>query len=784
MLLDRPIARIWIGILHYKLSNYTYCIRQLSTIEMPLKKHLFEDYYLNNDAKELSKLVVQYQGLSYYAIGDWNNVIRCFESLRSNDELDNDSRFYLAKAYQYAKDYNKFIEVINECVRLEPDDADLLLERAKGYRKIWKLDEAIQDLKKAIASKSEDRDLHYEMAIVCALKNDFNSSIACFNKLIQLKKDDYRAYFKRGMVYEKACEYNKAIESYLIAIKYTNESRDISTRVGIAYCKSENYGQALPFFAKAKELGDNSDQYLYYCGLAHAKTNNASDAISAWETLCERSKSKSVVYYEMQSLKEALSTNSKPLFNNLCYEVSKNSWEESYALLKQLKKIPSEKESIKDVTPYVRNRLCPELLHQNRRSEAAEVLREGLRDDPTNYTLLHNLAVLYYWWAFNDNKEEQSESSQSGLWGSLIGYWTTVIYNDKFWGKWAGRRKWLKENEPIGTLKIQNNLFRHVESKIHSFIDINKQENNNKSLPIYEESLKKLNCEKRFIGYYKELRDAVSDEVSSIPDTYSEALIKELGVQDYIIELADLAIQKYPRNENIRKIKFYLSPFKYIAILLDEKRYLTAMKELEKLPASQKTNDIVMELTKQSKLWLGASYLMEGNTLNDILQARSLWGECAIKGDLSAIQIIEDAAVEAIKKYKNANRFEEAIQAGELAIEHGATSQELLSLLSIVLNFRGVNRWNASQANDGVKDLERSVKFNPENMVAKSNLAIMYNLLGIRCADSDEFSRAADYFISSLKLVPDDKTVLNNLKKANSEKHREYLAYLQLPRGR
>ena len=119
-----------------------------------------------------------------------------------------------------------------------------------------------------------------------------------------------------------------------------------------------------------------------------------------------------------------------------------------------------------------------------------------------------------------------------------------------------------------------------------------------------------------------------------------------------------------------------------------------------------------------------------------------------------------------------------------LSTVHGATSQELLSLLSIVLNFRGVNRWNASQANDGVKDLERSVKFNPENMVAKSNLAIMYNLLGIRCADSDEFSRAADYFISSLKLVPDDKTVLNNLKKANSEKHREYLAYLQLPRGR
>lgn len=767
------LACHWMGVLHYKLLKYTSSIRILGSEKIPFDKNLIDVYYLIDDRKELARNSILFLALSYYEIKDWGNSIKYFESLRAIHKLDNDTKYFLAKAYENTKEYQRFVELISECIKSEPNDPDLFFERAKGYRRIWMLEEAASDLKRALAIKSEDHALYNELALVCYLKNDFESSVACFNKLVHLKHDIFGTYFRLGIVYEKTKQYDKAVESYLTAAKYKSNNKSLYVRIGIACCKNRKYDQAITYFDKAKELGDDSNQFLYFCGVAHSKTNNYSDAISIWERLLKRSGENVVLAKYIKILKNRLNNNSKTLMSELSSELGRKNWDKSYDLLKQIKNIPTEKNTVKELMPYVRNRLCPELLRENKRFKIVDIFKDGLKDDPTNYKLLHNLTVLYYWWATDKDNKAETDERDAILWEKLIGYWTAATYNDEFWVGWTKNKSWIDKSDIIDTAKIQHKLIGHLETKILSSIDTNKQKDDKKALAMHEQNLKKLNYEKKFISYYKELREVLLDDISSIPDTYSETLIKDLGVQDYIVELADLAVQKYPRNENIRKIRFYLSPFKYIALLIDDKNYSAAIRELESLPANQKHNATAQELGKLAKLRLGADCLMCGNSQNDILQAGRLWSDCQISGDPIAKEFIEDSAINAIKKHKMENRPGDAISVGELALEHIFVNQEISALLSILLNERGVGRWNSSNTTDsnnpGVQDLERAVKYNTGNIKAKKNLSIMYNNIGVLFAGRRDLKKALDYFNRSLKLIPGDKQALENIKKVFSE---------------
>lgn len=857
---NNSLIDLWLGILNYKLSNFEASEQLLKRISFPIQQSVIREEYLFDNPNELSELCLKHQGLSFYAVSDWKHVIECFEILKKDYKIDNDLKFYLSRAYLKTGNYSEALRVINECITLEPNDSDLLIERAKIYKLADRLQDADSDLKKALSISSEDHRVYFELALICSLQNKPNDALVCLGKAIQIKPDDFRSHYKKGMLYEKGNLYDKAIDSYLSAVEIDENNPFPNTRIGISYCKQGKYTDALPYFEKAIALGDNSNQALYFSGLAYANTENYSKGILKWEELSKKEilagstarspysvahADKNGVKFEsfgaevpvaknsptkalledIEKLKDLSVNREKYLFRELEQETRQQNWHKAYNLLNDIKKTATDRAVVFNFLSYVRNRLFPDFLQRGKRTELSDMLKNGLRENPTNYNLLHNISVLYYWWAINAEQNNSKDIQDHKLWDNLIGYWTAIVNNDEFWEKWAKRKPWIKNKDDLDLSKIRNNLMAHLETKILSSSEKDRQQNDDTSLAKHRSYLKKLHIEKRFVTYYKELKSILSDDVAAIPDMYSETLIRDLDMHSYIIELSELAIQKDPYNEKINRIKYYLSPFRYIAILVEDENYEHAIKELESLPSNCKNDSIVCGLMNISKLKLGASYLQNDNIANHMGRAEKLWGECQTMNNELANSIIESAALGAMKKFKAEGKIDVAICAGEVALKFDQDYKDVKGLLSILFNDRGVSKWNSGltdfSVNGGIYDMEKALEFNNDNVRAKKNLSIMYSLLGwkyirqkdhqgdikdkfdkaleldkdnedakkglsiyfndlgISCGNAERKEEAANCFLWALHYTPTEKTILNNLKRVSYSKYQEHVNALK-----
>ena len=859
---NNALVNLWLGILNYKLKNFKESFPLFESVNFPIQKKDIKERCLFDDPNTLSSDYLKFKGLSAYACQKWSCVIECFELLKKDYTIDNDLKFYLSRAYLKAGNYSEALRVINECINLEPNDPDLLIERAKIYKLSDRLQDADSDLKKALSISSEDHRVYFELALICSLQNKPNDALVCLGKAIQIKPDDFRSHYNKGMLYEKGNIYDKAIDSYLSAVKIDENNPFPNTRIGISYCKQGKYTDALPYFEKAIALGDNSNQALYFSGLAYANTENYSKGVSKWVELSENIKSDptgSTRYIiarvdkngrrldsrvasvpktsganlsigplseDIAKLKDLSVNREKYLFRELEQETKKQNWHKAYSLLNDIKRTATDRSVVFNIVSYVRNRLFPDFLHSNKRSELSGMLKNGLRENPTNYNLLHNISVLYYWWTINAEQNNSKDIQDYKLWDNLIGYWTAIVNNDEFWEKWAKRKPWIKNKDDLDLSKIRNNLMSHLETRILSSSEKDRQQNDDASLAKHGSNLKKLHIEKKFVTYYKELKSILSNDVAAIPDMYSETLIRDLDMQNYIIELSDLAIQKDPHNEKINRIKYYLSPYRYIAILVEDENYEHAIKELEALPSNCKNDSIVCGLMNISKLKLGASYLQNDNITNHMARTEKLWNECQIMNNELSNSIIESAALGAMKKFKAEGKIDIGICAGELALKFDRDCNDVKGFLSILFNDRGVSKWNSGltdfSVNGGIYDMEKALEFNSDNVRAKKNLSIMYSLLGwkhirqkdrnndsipemfnkaleldkdnedakkgfsiywndlgIAYGNTDDKETVTKCFILALQYAPLEKTIIGNLRRVNYSKYQEHVNALK-----
>ncbi len=858
---NNTLVNLWLGILNYKLLNFKESLLLLESVNFPIQKKNIKEEYLFDTSKALSNNYLKFKGLCAYACKKWSCAIECFELLKKEYSIDTDSSFYLSRAYLNSSNYPEALRTINECINLEPNDYDLLIERARIYKYMDRLEDAESDLKKSLSINSEDHRVYLELALICSQQNNLNDALVCFNKSIQIKPDDFQSHYKIGMLYEKRSLYDKAIDSYLSAVKIDENNPFPNTRIGISYCKKGRYNDAVSYFEKALALGDNSNQALYFSGLAYVNTENYSKGISKWEELHENTKSASTMntryivarvdkdgrrldsrvatmpktpvmnsrigslLKDIAKLKELSVNREKYLFRELEEETKQQNWYKAYNLLSDIKKTTTDRTVVFNILSFVRNRLLPEFLQNNKRSELSEMLKNGLRENPTNYNLLHNISVLYYWWTVSSEQSNSKDIHDHKLWDNLIGYWTAIVNNDEFWEKWAKRKPWIKNRDDLDLSRIRNNLMSHLESKIHSSSEKDRQQNDEAPLEKYSSNLKKLHIEKRFVTYYRELKSVLSDDVAAIPDMYSETLIHDLGMASYIIELTELAIQKDPHNEKINKIKYYLSPFRYIAILVEDENYENAIKELGALPSNCKNDSIVCGLMNISKLKLGASYLQNDNITNHIARTEKLWSECQIMNNELANSVIESATLGAMKKFKAEGKIEVAICVGELALKFSQDYKDVKDLLSILYNDRGVSKWNSGltdfSVNGGIFDMEKALEYNDNNIRAKKNLSIMYSILGwkyirqkdhqdnikdkfekaleldkdnedakkglsiyyndlgIACGNAGGKEQAVNCFLWALHYAPTEKNILNNLKRASYSKYQEHVNALK-----
>jgi len=259
---------------------------------------------------------------------------------------------------------------------------------------------------------------------------------------------------------------------------------------------------------------DNSIDMRYYLGLAYAMQGKIDNALLELKAVLEKKADHELsrkLYFKLIVQKAAT-------------QMKEKNWEiASSCLTLALAIAPNTEEAQKELSQF-KNVLPVFYVKANKREEAAKTWEKELKEKPGDYGLIHNLAVLFYWWAiavesgngktFGKGKSAaQKDSEMNGadrLWKKAIIYWAALVNLENFWQKWKTEKEgvWNTKIKEEDIQDLRNTL---VEDKLMKmfldYIDKYKQNRRNKDLMRHEEYLTIFLLEKESAHAWKSALD-------------------------------------------------------------------------------------------------------------------------------------------------------------------------------------------------------------------------------------------------------------------------------------
>lgn len=186
-----------------------------------------------------------------------------------------------------------------------------------------------------------------------------------------------------------------------------------------------------------------------------------------------------------------------------------------------------------------RNILPLSYLSAGERAEAARIWEEELRKNPASHHAVHNLALLYYWWALDveeglnnnqhggiggDNKDEAlNKGGGPGedalrnidiLWEKSIAYWVMLLNTDSFWKEWKNERE-KQCSLTIDEKDIRENVNKLIDERFNklfnNYIDKYKKKGRDEDTLRHEGYVSKLILEKRTSSCYRDMIKYLSE---------------------------------------------------------------------------------------------------------------------------------------------------------------------------------------------------------------------------------------------------------------------------------
>lgn len=389
-------------------------------------------------------------------------------------------------------------------------------------------------------------------------------------------------------------------------------------------------------------------------------------------------------------------------------------------------------------------------LKANRRKEAAEIWEEEQKKDPTNYSVTHSLALLYYWWGIEEEKENVTKKDTAfldSLWLKAIANLVMLKNGDDFWKGWKEERVRLcsKEGDILQIKdedvdKLRDNLHERLEKEFYDYADRYRQK---REAERYERYQTALALELKSASYYKKVVELIKDRVNDpIPPTCGVMMFKHLGILSDVNRLVDRASKIYSGNEKIEGLKLYLSPLGPVHILIEKKKLKEAIREIGELPETIRSSKEGKNVHATAYLELGKETLTLSNDINEALdyweKGLKYVADISIKAQLN--EAISKACIEQAKRLNNKENFDEAIailKRGERLVTDRSNRETLREHLAISYCDRGEKYLSKDNLSKAKKDLEKALEYNRNYRRAKDDLSTVYNNQGVKLLETD-----------------------------------------------
>lgn len=260
-----------------------------------------ESFDRAEELKEDPMLIARGRGIASYYLMDYDSSVAYYlQSLSYSDskadELDFDTNFYLADAYEKLDDHQSAVDTYTAILNLHEKDVTAYYLRGIQYLLLGNHDLAVEDFGRALELDENNYDLRIEIAGRLSENNYSEEGVQLLQSLLTEKEkklssydkgriyyymsdyDNARVYLEAvrddddqntvlflGRTYEKLGDFNYAASVYDSFLKRHPDSALIYNQMGLSKLQSKDFEGALNAFMSAKNIENNGmEQTLTY----------------------------------------------------------------------------------------------------------------------------------------------------------------------------------------------------------------------------------------------------------------------------------------------------------------------------------------------------------------------------------------------------------------------------------------------------------------------------------------------------------------------------------------
>jgi tetratricopeptide (TPR) repeat protein len=475
----------------------------------------------------------------------------------------------------------------------------------------------------------------------------------------------------------------------------------------------------------------------------------------------------------------------KLLIHQAGIEVNKKDWTKLSSILSLAFELAPDLDTKKELLQF--NDIMPiSLIKDGNRSKCAELFTGQWEKEPGNIWLLHNTALLYYYWAISDEEDNlnngrvkpEDPAQLNILWETTIAYWTLIMNYEEYWKSFVSEKQklWDVSIEPDIVSNLKNILLTNkLQQSIVNYIDRYKIQNRPDDVLRHQNYLTKLMLEKKSAYYFKEYIYKPNDnDRGSKVNKYNlpgGVLYYSLNkIQDNILNKISEYCKTDPVNEKLGILKILFSNGELGRLFIIAEDLNDPCRAFEEL---QKNYGNISKIGNKQEEFIytcALIYLLKGNLHSDtdqILKAFECWESSQsllmeyyksnqpkiLDNLLKSLEnkLKENIVEKTIQDAKRKNQSQKTTDAINV-LERGRTlvkSENLDEHLAILYCEEGFKKLDGNKYLEARKEFEKAISIVPGYERARKGIGTSYNNEGVAITNMDKkielFEKARTY---------------------------------------
>jgi tetratricopeptide (TPR) repeat protein len=337
--------------------------------------------------------------------GNYQRALVMLDAIEKTEPNEAEIKMAKGSVFSMMNESDKAISELKKAVLLAEEDEleELYTSIAFEYEKLEKFDQALKYLKHALIYSPESDSLHYEIGMCFTMGHQLEDGIIFF--LTQIDENPYScsAWYNLGLAYFQLELFEKAIDAFEFVISIDDTYFAAYQSMAHAYASLEKYAKAIEVYFESFEYEKPEAMTYYYLGECYEKLNDYDNALEYYHKSIELDPQQSdpwagigAVYDEQGDTDNALKFTMKAIALDPSNVDLHLIAADQLIKLKEYDKAEVffiKAEELDPNDPDVFVEYANMYVLKEEFSNAVDILRKGINQQPDNYLLYYRLGA-------------------------------------------------------------------------------------------------------------------------------------------------------------------------------------------------------------------------------------------------------------------------------------------------------------------------------------------------------------------------------------------------------